>query len=88
MMIKFVVPIQKVSTQKICLAEAIPFVTKPKNPDLLTAQYEVKRKLQWNNWQKKAKASISTYYKEIEPRINAREITGQGIVKLAEQTSQ
>ena len=47
------------------LADAIPFLARPKNPDLLTAVYEEKRKLHWKNWQKKATANIKSYYEEL-----------------------
>ena len=54
------------NTQRLRLAEAIPFVAKPKNPDLLTAVYEEKRKLHWKNWQKKARANIKLYFDDLQ----------------------
>ena len=64
-------------TFKICLADSIPFLTKQKKSGSLTAAqknvYDVKRKLQWSGFQKKAKANITTHYAEIKASIAVRD---------------
>ena len=51
-------------------------MNKLKDPQSLTAKelanFEGKRKLMWEKWHKKIKASISTHYEELESRILAR----------------
>ena len=73
--VRFVVP--KVKRVKLCLADAIPYLTKPKNTESLLptqkAVYEEKRKLQWKNWQQKAKANIKLHYEEVKERAKERQ---------------